>query len=687
MEKGTLIEIRVHGDRRLAAIERPEGKKNWVAVDAAGQSHVIHPRQIEFVVPQERRGASQIEAFLAEVRPYIDPASLEVAWELLAEDGEAATPSELAEILFSDDGAIFSYAAHCLLSEDKFFFKRKGEAYEPRPAAQVAELRHQAAVAEQKERERAEFFERLHRALSGEAVVWAQNDRARLEALERWVLQPEQDVRAAKDLLAALQRQQTPEAAFELLVDLGLWSRHENLFLRRSSCPTQFPAEVLARVGQYLAELPEDRDRDSRLDLTHHKVYTIDDESTREIDDGLSLEILESGLERIWIHIADPTRLIAPEDELDLEARRRGTTLYLPTGATPMFPYELATGPMSLVQGQICPALSFGVLLDESGEVVDYSIHASAIRPTYRLTYEDVDEILELDLAAEPEIRALARWAKRRREWRRAQGAVEIRMPEAAIAVDTNGPDGEDVTIAILEDSAARQLVAEMMILTGEVTGRFARDFDIPIAFRGQPEPELPAEEELLQLPAGPVRYCAIRSCMPRSETGTAPARHAGLGLEIYTQVTSPIRRYADLLAHFQIKAHLRGEAPPFSSDRVREISYTASTAAYEATLVERQTKRYWALEFLRRHTDAIWTVLVLRWLRQGENLGIILFEDLALEFPHRFGREGVRLGDRLQITLAAVDPHQDFVRFREVDTTEAIASLQDTSGSQGTNN
>ncbi|MEI2422612.1 ribonuclease catalytic domain-containing protein, partial [Arthrospira platensis SPKY2] len=121
-----------------------------------------------------------------------------------------------------------------------------------------------------------------------------------------------------------------------------------------------------------------------------------DDESTREIDDGVSLEFLEDGTQKIWIHIADPTRLIQPGDELDLEARRRTTSVYLPTGMIPMFPSELATGPMSLVQGKICCALSFGVVLNEDGSVKDYSIHTSIIKPTYRLTYDDVDEMLHL---------------------------------------------------------------------------------------------------------------------------------------------------------------------------------------------------------------------------------------------------------------------------------------------------
>ena len=91
--------------------------------------------------------------------------------------------------------------------------------------------------------------------------------------------------------------------------------------------------------------------------------------------------------------------------------------------------------------------------------------------------------------------------------------------------------------------------------------------------YRGQPQPELPSEEELLQLPAGPTRFCALRSCMPRSEMSMSPIRHASLGLESYVQVTSPIRRYTDLLAHFQIKAHLQGEKLPFSREELQEIA------------------------------------------------------------------------------------------------------------------
>jgi exoribonuclease-2 len=152
---------------------------------------------------------------------------------------------------------------------------------------------------------------------------------------------------------------------------------------------------------------------------------------------------------------------------------------------------------------------------------------------------------------------------------------------------------------------------------------------------------------------------------MPRSEIGITPIRHASLGLDSYTQVTSPIRRYTDLLAHFQLKAHLRGDALPFSSEQMQEILYSVTSSAQEATAVERQTNRYWGLEYLRRNADCIWQVLVLRWLREEENLGVILLEELGLELPHRFER-AVSLGDRLKVKVYRADPHRDEIRFRE---------------------
>ena len=674
MDKGTLVEFKHQGQPRLGVVDRPEGKKNWVVIDDRGQSHTLHPREIAYEVVGERYTPADISAFLNEAEGYIDPSSLEVAWEFLTESEESADPASLAALLFSDQSPPLCYAAHRLLSEDKIYFKQKGDHYEPRPAAQVNEIKHQMERETQRQQEWESFMAKARQGLAGETVTWDKTDRPRIEVLERFALLGEESSQRnqAVDLLNAMGGAPTAAGAFDTLVAWGLWQLHENLALRRSQIPSQFSEDVLTMVQQRLQAPPPDLDDPQRLDLTRLKVYTVDDASTQEIDDGLSLETLDDGTHRLWIHIADPTRWVVPGDELDLEARRRCTTVYLPTGIIPMFPAELATGPMSLVQGKICCALSFGIVLGEAGDVQDYTIATSQIKPTYRLTYEDVDELLELGITAEPELHDLARWSQVRGRWRVTQGAITINMPESVIKVQESE---DDIVIEVLEDSPARQMVAEMMILAGEVAARYGQTHDLAIPFRSQPQPELPSEEELIQLPTGWVRDSAIRRCMTRSEVGTTPSRHATLGLESYSQVTSPIRRYLDLLVHFQLKAHLRGDPLPFSSHEITELAQGASVAAYEATLVERQTKRYWALEYLRRHQKEVWDVMMLRWLREDDGLGLIMVEDLGLELAMRFNRS-VTLGEQFQVRVSHANPRQDIIRFEEVAMEEADSSL-----------
>ncbi|MBR8833029.1 MAG: VacB/RNase II family 3'-5' exoribonuclease [Stigonema ocellatum SAG 48.90 = DSM 106950] len=685
MEKGTLVEFRVGSDRRLGVVDRPDGKTRWFVVDERNQSHSLAPRQITYTVTGQTYKSSQIPQFLNEVKPYLDPSSLEVAWELLVEGEETVTPAEMANLLFSESDIPQCYAAYCLLSDDKIYFKQKGEAYEPRTAAQVAERKHQLEVEAVKARGQQEFLARVEQALTGVAVEWQRADRNRLEAIEKYATLLADVVRVGLsydslsrayppsapvlETMTMLGRPATPQGAMQLLVDLGWWNQNENLFLRRSSIQVQFPSKVLEVAQQRFDSPPPDQDA-NRLDLTNLKVYTIDDESTTEIDDGLSWELLPDGRERLWVHIADPTRLLIPEDELDLEARKRGSTVYLPTGMIPMFPEVLATGPMSLVQGHVCCALSFGIVLNETGEVEDYSIHTSLMKPTYRLTYEDVDEMLELRVQAEPEIVAIATWAERRKAWRYAQGAISINMPEAMIKVKN-----DDISIDVLDESPSRQLVAEMMILAGEVAARYGRTHNIPLPFRGQPQPELPPDEELLQLPAGFVRACAMRRCMPKSEMSITPLRHAGLGLDTYTQATSPIRRYSDLLTHFQLKAHLRGEVLPFTAEQLKEVMMSVSTITQEVTMVERQTNRYWALEYLRRHPAEVWQVTVLMWLREDSNLALIMLEDLGLQLPMFFKRD-VKLGEQTSVKVSHADPHKDMIQFQEIIYQEAQTSV-----------
>jgi len=635
-------------------VERPEGKKLWQVTDQWGNTHNLKPSDIEFVVPQIYLNSfRQIEPFVQEVQPFLDASALEVAWEFFLDENHACTPEELAELLFSTQTPVSIYAAHYLLSNDKLYFKHKGDRYEPRSQTQVASLLHQIQVTQHKAREQAEFWQKLQQHLGGSPQSWTESDRGRLVCLEKYVLEGEDSPSkpAAHELLSYLQRPKTEASALQLLIALGIWSPHENLSLKRSSIPTVFSEEILTYAQQLLEYPIPDQER---LDLTHLQVYTIDDSSTTEIDDGLSWDG-----EKLWIHIADPTRWTVPDDPLDRVARQRGTTVYLPTGSIPMFPPLLAEGVMSLVQGQKSHALSFAIWLDDQGAVAKYSIHPSWVLPTYRLTYEDANQLLELGV--ERDLNQIAELARRRSQWRMQQNAININLPEAQIKVKN-----DRVSLEMLQNTFARQMVAEMMIVTGEVTARYAQTHGIPIPYRSQVPPELPPPEKLAELPPGVVRDFAICRCMPKGEVKLHPASHAGLGLEVYTQATSPIRRYTDMLVHWQIKAHLHDRPLPFTTDQLDMLLKGLEPAIAEANQVERLTQRYWTLVYLQEQQDRVWQVTLLDWLRENDKLALVIFDDLGIKLPMRL-QKMASIGDTLQIKVSEVEPRQDVIQFVEV--------------------
>ena len=678
MEKGTLVEVKLHGDRRLVVIDRPEGKKHFQAIDENGNTHTIHPREINYTIKASGESTSfnhlQIPSFLQKIEKFLDPSSLEVAWEILIEDNQATSPNDLANLLFSELSAVTSYASYCLLSNDKIYFKQKGDLFEPRSLSQVSELKHQAEAAAQRAKLLEEFQQKITDKLSGIDVTWTTSDRSRLDCLERYALHGDEssDKAAAQELLSFAKRSKNEQSAFQMLVDLGIWSEHENLNLLRSQIPIRFANELIAAAQECFTNPIPDRMGDLRRDLTHLHVYTIDDISTTEIDDGLSIETLVDGSKRIWIHIADPTRWLDPESALDKDARKRGTSVYLPTGVIPMFPMDLATGPMSLIESKVCHAMSFAVDLDAVGAIANYEIVASLVKPNYRLTYDDVEEMLQLGV--EDDLERLADYARLRKKWRVEQGAIEIHLPDTSVKVDSK--DGDRLTLELMEDTFSRQLVAEMMILAGEVAAKFAQTNNIPIPYRYQEQPELPPLDTLMQLPSGPVREFAICRCMTKGSLGLYASRHSGLGLDAYAQVTSPIRRYSDLLAHWQIKAFLLGEPLPFTAEMLTAILQAIDPAIWDANQVEKQSVRYWSLEYLRRNKDVVWEALMLDWLRENEKLALVLIEDLGLKLPMRITRQ-IQVGDNLRIKTGEVDPRKDIIYFQEAQQSTSVLEME----------
>lgn len=176
----------------------------------------------------------------------------------------------------------------------------------------------------------------------------------------------------------------------------GIWPAHTNIEKYIMGLRDKFPLDVLDEANYLLdnADVIPDPDERLRRDLRHIGCYAIDREGAAEVDDALSIELLEDGREKLWIHIADVSRWIRPGSALSLEAEHRMVSVYMPDERISMFPSTLSTELLSLGAGVDSYALSCGVTLNADGEVTSYEVCPSKIRVTKRLSYTQLDDLL-----------------------------------------------------------------------------------------------------------------------------------------------------------------------------------------------------------------------------------------------------------------------------------------------------
>ena len=457
----------------------------------------------------------------------------------------------------------------------------------------------------------------------------------------------------------------------ELKLDLDPTELHRTLVTNGAADPHQLPAmqgsrwssgfstEQLQEAENLLNASQSSQPGDERrIDLCHLHCVTIDDSETRDIDDALSLERKPDGSERIWIHIADPGRLIQPGSTLDQEAAARGSSLYLARGNQPMFPEVLSTGPFSLRAGHKSAAWSTWVELNEEGAIAAYGITRSWVKPLYKLSYDDADDLIDLAPPEEADLADLDQLLRRRRLWRERNGALLMDLPEGRIRCR----DG-DLSLEITEPSVSRQMVAEAMILNGAVTAQYGVDHGLPLPYRSQLPADLPSPAQLSELPDGAVRFAAIKRCLSRGLMGTKPASHFSLGLPAYVQATSPIRRYCDLIVQRQIQAHQAG-SPQLSEEELQELVGSVDLATREGIGISREDQRHWQQVWFEHHRDQQWQADFLRWLRPQDRLGLIRIDALALDLAAECP-PGSEPGDQLQLQVLEVDPIRDQLRLQ----------------------
>ncbi len=537
---------------------------------------------------------------------------VETGWEMLADT--TTTLAELAELIYGHYTPATAWATWQVVNEG-LYFHGTPDAITAHSIEKVTreKVARQTKIAEQQAW--SAFMDRVRMR-----QIVADDSRYLREvvavALERQL---------QSRLLQELGRTESPSNAHTLLLELGYWDNFFNPYPERFNLVTSSPT----------VDLP-DLPTEERLDLTHLAAFAIDDEESRDPDDALSLEARPTGC-RLWVHIADVAALVQPDDVADMEARAHGANLYLPERVITMLPPK-ATALLGLGLAEISPALSFGLDLDEHGQLENVEISPSLVRVT-RLTYNEV----ETRLAEEP-FQNLYRLAQRYQQQRQKNGAVFIELPEVKVRVI----DGQ-VVIRPLPPLRSRDLVTEAMLMAGEAAARFALERHIPFPFSTQSPPETPLRAD--QNPTGLAEMFALRRQLKPSQMKSAPSPHSGLGLTAYVQATSPLRRYLDLVVHQQLRAYLRGQ-PPLGTPELLERVGAAEAIRSSTRRAERFARKHWTLVYLQQHPH--WRGPGVLVDKNGQR-GTMLIPELDLETTLHL-REDLPLNSEVTLTLTKMN-------------------------------
>ena len=427
---------------------------------------------------------------------------------------------------------------------------------------------------------------------------------------------------------------ETPEAAHALLLRLGVWDEARTPYadrLRAALTPVDLP-------------VPDFDPAEQRLDLTHLPTFAIDDEGNQDPDDAVGVEDLGGGLTRLWVHVADVAALVAPDSPLDLAARARGATLYLPDRTIGMLPDELVQR-AGLGLSETSPALSICLDLDPDGNADAVDVRLTRVK-VQRLAYQEAQARLE---AGEEPFVTLARLARASRLLREGEGALSIDLPEVRVKADETG-----AYVFPLPKPEMRTVVQECMTLAGWGTAIFADDNALPLPFATQDYPTREVRGDTL-----PAMW-ARRKTLARTRFQPAPGPHHGMGLDLYAQATSPMRRYLDLVVHQQLRALLAGREPLSSKVMAAHIAESQMNA--DATRqAERLSRRHHTLRFIAVQPERVWDAVVVD--RRGAQ-ATLLIPDLAFDVPLS---TPAAPGTALKVQFADLDLPQLRVRARSV--------------------
>jgi ribonuclease R len=470
--------------------------------------------------------------------------------------------------------------------------------------------------------------------------------------------------------------------------------------------PAEFPRSVLDEAEKVRAGFAGPIALGERTDFRGTLTFTIDPADAKDHDDAISVERLASDRWRVGVHIADVSHFVPEGSRVDKEALNRGTSVYLVDRVLPMLPEPLSGDLCSLKPDQDRFTLSASLELNSAAEVSSVEFTDGVIRSRYALAYEEAQQMIDGERAADEELREslrdLRNLALRLRERRQARGGLDFDLPEARVIVNSAG---EPTTVQRILRLDTHRLIEEFMILVNESVARSVQSRGAPFIYRVHEAPDPDRLERLREFIAGlglklardadttpralqrllaavegrpeePVVSTLVLRSMKQARYSAELEGHFGLGSRAYTHFTSPIRRYPDLVAHRIVRlALLEGRTVPEElAGQLDAMARHSSARERQAMEAERESVELKKMEYLERHLGDVFDGTISGVTSYGMFVllddvlaeGLVHVSQLADDYYHfleeeyalvgELKRRRFRLGDRVKVQVIKVD-------------------------------
>jgi len=532
---------------------------------------------------------------------------------------ESLSLKELTEWLFDDYSSQNAWCTNLLAEDGLYFFWNKD--------ILILRSTEQIKVIEKQRQEKSLEIESLQQCVDN-----LQNNKADerdsfwLREIEKVALNQSKHTK----VLSALSIENTPEKAHELLLKIKHWSELINPYPERHKI---YPN----------AELTLDFRKVTREDLTHLKSFAIDNSDSSDADDAISLDG-----ERVWIHIADVASQVDTDSELDTYAQKRVSNLYLPDQTIHMLPPNLSSF-CSLGESEKSSALSVGFRMIDH-QISDIKILQSEIK-VVKMSYGEADQALKEDQA----LSKLNALAKSHKEFRNNNGAIKLDLPNVEVKLKN-----KKVSIQIQTESASRKLVAEMMVIAGRVIAQYATENKISMPFLTQEVGSF--SEDIMQNKENLTATQAFQAtrCFKQSKITPKASLHAGLGLSCYVRVTSPIRRYLDLLVQQQLVRFINNQTT-LDDSQIKQRITQVNAVITRVNKATRQSIEHFKCLFLKQNNN---------WRGKGiivdlnGNKATILIPEIAMITQLKL-KSKAKIEDEIELRAVSIDLENRLIDFK----------------------